>query len=151
MLACVSPADLNVDESLNTLRFASRASSIVNSVSVNHDEIATPSESIALRKEIQILKQQLDIFKMKCELLSTVNGGQPSTRIRGCESGKSECFKPQTPQMGSLIGIILALSSSLKNLLGKQCTYIYLIMIILFGNNFFMTFFNLLCIFNFLY
>ena len=39
MLACCSPADTNQEESLNTIRFAERASCIINNVSVNKDEI----------------------------------------------------------------------------------------------------------------
>ena len=38
MLACVSPALSNAEETLNTLRFASRASCIVNHTKVNIDE-----------------------------------------------------------------------------------------------------------------
>jgi kinesin family protein 4/21/27 len=38
MLACISPADVNFEETLNTLRFANRASTIVNSAQVNIDD-----------------------------------------------------------------------------------------------------------------
>jgi kinesin family protein 4/21/27 len=37
MIACVSPADVNLEESLNTLRYADRARSIQNRPVVNRD------------------------------------------------------------------------------------------------------------------
>ena len=37
MVACVSPADVNFDESLNTLRYANRARNIKNKMEVNMD------------------------------------------------------------------------------------------------------------------
>jgi kinesin family protein 4/21/27 len=38
MIACVSPADTNVDETVSTLRYADRARKIKNKVIVNIDE-----------------------------------------------------------------------------------------------------------------
>ncbi len=40
MIACVSPADVNLEESLNTLRYANRARNIKNKPVVNRDPIA---------------------------------------------------------------------------------------------------------------
>jgi len=40
MLACVSPADVNREESLNTLRYADRARHIKNKPVVNRDPVA---------------------------------------------------------------------------------------------------------------
>lgn len=40
MIACVSPADINYDESVNTLRYAQRARSIKNKPIVNRDPMA---------------------------------------------------------------------------------------------------------------
>lgn len=37
MVACVSPADVNLEESVNTLRYAARARNIRNKPIVNHD------------------------------------------------------------------------------------------------------------------
>jgi len=37
MIACVSPADSNYEESLNTLKYASRARNIKNKPMVNRD------------------------------------------------------------------------------------------------------------------
>lgn len=60
MVACVSPADSNVEESINTLRYAERTRNIKNSAVRN--VVATslsPLEAAALRKENQMLKLQL--------------------------------------------------------------------------------------------
>lgn len=40
MIACVSPADINFEESLNTLRYADRARHIRNKPKINRDPIA---------------------------------------------------------------------------------------------------------------
>jgi hypothetical protein len=40
MLACVSPADVNREESINTLRYADRARHIKNKPVVNRDPMA---------------------------------------------------------------------------------------------------------------
>jgi kinesin family protein 4/21/27 len=59
MLACISPSNMNKDESISTLKFAECAGSIVNKASVNthYDEEYTKNNE-ALVKEISKLKQQ---------------------------------------------------------------------------------------------
>ena len=54
MIACVSPADVNLEESLNTLRYASRARAIKNKPVVNRDPMAA---------QIASLRQQLGVAK----------------------------------------------------------------------------------------
>ena len=55
MIACVGPADTNLDESLNTLRYSNRARNIRNKPVVNV-EAASVGE---LRHEIATLQRQL--------------------------------------------------------------------------------------------
>ena len=56
MIACVSPADSNVDETVSTLRYADRARQIKNKPVVNRDE---KDELVArLRQEIKELRAQ---------------------------------------------------------------------------------------------
>ncbi len=50
MLACVSPADVNMEESVNTLRYAARARNIRNKPVINRDPHAA---------QIALLRQQL--------------------------------------------------------------------------------------------
>ena len=47
MIACVSPADVNMEESLNTLRYADRARQIRNRPVVNSDPNAAQVRSCA--------------------------------------------------------------------------------------------------------
>lgn len=62
MLACVSPADCNVEETLNTLRFASRASAIVNSARVNHS-VSDSTDTVALLREVVELREKLSLLQ----------------------------------------------------------------------------------------
>ncbi|KAH7934913.1 hypothetical protein HPB52_001985 [Rhipicephalus sanguineus] len=57
MLACISPADVNYDEALSTLRYASRAKNIQNRPCVNED----PKDALLreYRQELERLKQLL--------------------------------------------------------------------------------------------
>jgi len=58
MIAALSPADYNFDETLSTLRYASRAKSIKNKPIVNED----PKDALLKQyeEEIQRLKRMLD-------------------------------------------------------------------------------------------
>jgi len=57
MVACVSPAAKNLDESFNTLRYAERARTITNAVKQNVIKaVMTPAECAAMRGENKMLK-----------------------------------------------------------------------------------------------
>ncbi len=58
MVACLSPADNNYDETLSTLRYANRAKSIKNKPKINED----PKDAMLreYQEEIQRLKAMLD-------------------------------------------------------------------------------------------
>ena len=63
MIACVSPADVNLEESLNTLRYANRARNIRNKPVINRDpnaaQLAHLRQQLAAAKaEIVSLKKQ---------------------------------------------------------------------------------------------
>ena len=59
MVACVSPADYNIDESINTLRYATSARNIKNSATRNLVKNISPEEAAKLQRENQLLKQQV--------------------------------------------------------------------------------------------
>lgn len=59
MLACVSPADYNVEESTNTLRYATSARNIKNTATRNIVQEISQEEAMALQRENQLLKQQV--------------------------------------------------------------------------------------------
>jgi hypothetical protein len=60
LIACVSPAENNVDESINTLRYAERSMSITNVVKQNVvQEALSPAECAALQAENKRLKANI--------------------------------------------------------------------------------------------
>jgi hypothetical protein len=71
MIACVSPADSNAEETLNTLKYANRARNIQNKPTVNRDPMAA---------EMQQMRQQLEL--MQAELLCVRAGGPSSTEVQ---------------------------------------------------------------------
>lgn len=61
MIACVSPADVNLEESMNTLRYANRARNIRNRPVVNRDPHAAAlahlrQQLAASRAEVAVLR-----------------------------------------------------------------------------------------------
>jgi hypothetical protein len=59
MLACVSPADFNIEESVNTLRYATSARNIKNSATSNVIKTISPEEAAKLQRENQLLLAQV--------------------------------------------------------------------------------------------
>lgn len=56
MIACVSPADSNMEETINTLRYADRARKIKNKPVVNVDPRA--AELSSLRKQVKSIMME---------------------------------------------------------------------------------------------
>ncbi|GKY98176.1 hypothetical protein MPSEU_000775400 [Mayamaea pseudoterrestris] len=60
LIACVSPADVNAEESINTLRYAERSRTIANVVKQNLIKaVVSPSEHAALRAENKKLRNMV--------------------------------------------------------------------------------------------
>ena len=59
LIACVSPSASNIEESLNTLRYANRAKNIKNNAVLNIHETASTKAIRELRDQVQILAQEL--------------------------------------------------------------------------------------------
>ncbi|XP_044475229.1 kinesin-like protein KIN-4A [Mangifera indica] len=57
MIACISPADINAEETLNTLKYANRARNIQNKPVVNRDPMS--SEMIKMRQQLEYLQAEL--------------------------------------------------------------------------------------------
>lgn len=57
MIACISPADINAEESLNTLKYANRARNIQNKPVVNRDLIS--NEMQKMRQQLECLQAEL--------------------------------------------------------------------------------------------
>ncbi|XP_065303977.1 chromosome-associated kinesin KIF4-like isoform X2 [Dermacentor albipictus] len=84
MIACVSPADSNLEETLNTLRYADRARKIKNKPIVNIDPV---------QAEVALLRQQLQearIELMRCRTLQGEGGDQPGGEESGGDGGESK-------------------------------------------------------------
>ncbi|KAJ8538106.1 hypothetical protein K7X08_014646 [Anisodus acutangulus] len=57
MIACISPADINAEETLNTLKYANRARNIQNKPVVNRDPVS--SEMLKMRQQLEYLQAEL--------------------------------------------------------------------------------------------
>lgn len=57
MIACISPADINAEETLNTLKYANRARNIQNKPVVNRDPIS--NEMLKMRQQVEYLQAEL--------------------------------------------------------------------------------------------
>ncbi|XP_052886139.1 kinesin-like protein KIN-4A isoform X1 [Gossypium arboreum] len=57
MIACISPADINAEETLNTLKYANRARNIQNKPVVNRDPMS--NEMLKMRQQLQYLQAEL--------------------------------------------------------------------------------------------
>ncbi|KAG1363947.1 kinesin-like protein KIN-4A [Cocos nucifera] len=71
MIACISPADINAEETLNTLKYANRARNIQNKPIVNRNPISD---------EMQRMRQQIEY--LQAELLCARGGGTASDEIQ---------------------------------------------------------------------
>ncbi|KAL0366219.1 UNVERIFIED_CONTAM: Kinesin-like protein KIN-4A [Sesamum radiatum] len=57
MIACISPADINAEETLNTLKYANRARNIQNKPVINRDPIS--NEMLKMRQQLEYLQAEL--------------------------------------------------------------------------------------------
>jgi kinesin family protein 4/21/27 len=82
MIACISPADINAEETLNTLKYANRARNIQNKPVVNRDPMS--SEMLKMRQQLEYLQAELctrsggsseevQVFRERISLLEAAN------------------------------------------------------------------------------
>ncbi|XP_071925031.1 kinesin-like protein KIN-4C isoform X1 [Coffea arabica] len=64
MIACISPADTNAEETLNTLKYANRARNIQNKAIINRDPMATQMQR--MKNQIEQLQAELLFFRGDC-------------------------------------------------------------------------------------
>lgn len=72
MIACVSPSEVYVDETVSTLNYATRTMNIKNKPVVMMD--AKEQIIFNLKREIQLIKMENEYLK---EQVTRLNGGQP--------------------------------------------------------------------------
>ena len=71
MIACVSPADCNLEESVNTLRYAASARNITNVVTRNVVKAMSQEEAAKILRENELLKQEVKELQQAIEKMST--------------------------------------------------------------------------------
>jgi len=71
MIACVSPADFNVEESINTLRYATSARNIKNTATQNVIQSISPEEAAKLQRENALLKAQVADLQQRIERMTS--------------------------------------------------------------------------------
>jgi hypothetical protein len=118
MLACVSSADSNLMETLNTLKYANRARNIKNKVSVN--------ESYGFNSvEIDQLRDQISILKMEIQTL----------RAGGCNEETSRKYEEEINSLKGELGMTkIKLQSMEQKLLSVNTEKNTLLMEISFNN-----------------
>ncbi|DBB08621.1 TPA: hypothetical protein ACH3X3_008748 [Trebouxia sp. C0006] len=90
MIACVSPADINYEETLNTLRYANRARNIRNKPVVNRDPNAA---------QISQLRQQLSAARAEI--------GSLKRRLTGKDDSQLQWDSTQPPGSDSIMALAL--------------------------------------------
>ncbi|KAF7721381.1 hypothetical protein EC973_004810 [Apophysomyces ossiformis] len=80
MLACVSPADSNFMETLNTLKYANRARNIKNRVTINQDFAGSSIEVNQLRA--QIARLRMEVASLRAENAGSYGGPQADDENR---------------------------------------------------------------------
>jgi hypothetical protein len=108
MIACVSPADSNFEETLNTLRFSSRVSCVVNNITLNKEYSGLDSEGGAGNQQ---LLQEICHLREQLQLLQPKGGGISSTlQLREQESGSCSSLSIEN---------VMPLITFIKNILIK--------------------------------
>ena len=86
MIACCSPADYNVDETVNTLRYATSARNIQNTATRNVVKSITPEEALKLERENQLLKSQVKDLQATIQTMTIDAFDMPSLASVSCET-----------------------------------------------------------------
>jgi hypothetical protein len=93
MVACVSPADFNLDETITTLRYATNARNIKNTATRNVMKSLSPEEAAKLQRENQLLLAQVKELQETIRKLSALaidEGGTTNTSTSGGDGGGGE-------------------------------------------------------------
>ncbi|GKY93552.1 hypothetical protein MPSEU_000322600 [Mayamaea pseudoterrestris] len=70
MIACVSPADFNIEESINTLRYATSARNIKNTATRNVTQAMSAEAAAKLTRENKLLKQEVRELQQTIQRMS---------------------------------------------------------------------------------
>ncbi|XP_036404841.1 chromosome-associated kinesin KIF4-like [Megalops cyprinoides] len=95
MIACVSPADSNMEETINTLRYADRARKIKNKPIVNMDPRA--AEMQRLRQQVQEL--QVMLLHARGGVAPVLSGSEPLGNVSVLLE-KNSCLQDENSKLG---------------------------------------------------
>jgi kinesin family protein 4/21/27 len=112
MIACVSPAEINLEETLNTLKYASRARHIKNKPIVNRDP--TSAVLAQLRQEVYGLKQEIKQYQRLISLDGSSDLKESLMLVKQSELDGEEEFKRAKVREQQLEHKVSALSSELE-------------------------------------
>uniref|UniRef100_A0A0X3Q2R9 Kinesin-like protein n=1 Tax=Schistocephalus solidus TaxID=70667 RepID=A0A0X3Q2R9_SCHSO len=121
LIACISPADIDLGESVNTLQYATRAKKIRNVISVNIDNLSSADAAVLkkLMAENRRLRQQLKTRGVPCQALRPASSSYAPSPRRGVTARP-----PLAPKFKeSLIQLVRAFDKAL-NIRVKQMSAI---------------------------
>lgn len=87
MVACVSPADFNLDETINTLRYATSARNIKNTATRNVIKSISPEEAAKIQRENQLLAAQVKELQ---ETIRKMSLEEATPSLASTESSESD-------------------------------------------------------------
>ncbi|RIA92757.1 P-loop containing nucleoside triphosphate hydrolase protein, partial [Glomus cerebriforme] len=111
MIACVSPAEYNLTETVNTLKYANRARNIKNIATINAEEAGwndlehLQTLVMKLRHEIKVLKAANGIVNSNGSSTNGTSSGRTTPSVNGRET-PSYSKRPSTPSSLSNIPIV---------------------------------------------
>ncbi len=108
MVATISTAYDNYEETLSTLRYADRAKRIVNNAVINEDPNAKIIRN--LREELEVLKKELEMAKEK------INADSLSDKLKERETLYNEMSKPWTEKLAESEKVQQELSNQLETM-----------------------------------
>ena len=87
MVACISPADANLDETLNTLKYANRARNIVNKATVGVETDERQSEQVAkLRRMLAAARAEVAHLKLAAPTTTSSKALRPTSAFAGAHT-----------------------------------------------------------------
>jgi hypothetical protein len=108
MIACVSPATVNFEETLNTLKYANRAKNIKNRPIVNQqtqeDKQHADDEIARMKEEIALLQSQLQVTKLPSTAGSGGTCSRPETASSSSSFSSSRNRRPSVTVGTSTVG-----------------------------------------------
>ncbi|KAJ3123063.1 Kinesin-like protein kif21b [Nowakowskiella sp. JEL0407] len=110
MIACVSSSHFDVGESINTMKYATRARKIENTSRVNLSILGSNKELEMMKLQFEEMKKKLAESESKCIALETenqqlkqnssqLNSKTPSQEIPSVYQSASEIFPQQNPKL----------------------------------------------------